>query len=189
MTAFRVEKDGVMLAARDHYGRHQNIRLAVSLRLQKCDDGKLAQIEFLLPHQRFERLCWRSSRPQKQSLRAAIAVPRFSRRWCSDTQPSRVWRVRAGVCFGHRSLLLPGQRGIKSQRRFRENPIAIFSGQHGQARLGNLQQFRERSFRCRIVRSPSDPRSSEFRYEQREEGRVRGLSAWASATVRGVSFK
>ncbi len=45
-----------MLTARHDHSRHQNIRLAVRLRLQKCDDGKLAQVEFLLPNQGFERL-------------------------------------------------------------------------------------------------------------------------------------
>ena len=49
MAAFRIEKNGVMLTARDHYGGHQHIRLAVGLRLQKCDNGNLGQIEFLLP--------------------------------------------------------------------------------------------------------------------------------------------
>src|SRR4029077_1730943 len=56
MTALRVVKDRVMLTARHDYSRQQNIRLAVHLRLQKRDDGKLAQVEFLLPHQGFERL-------------------------------------------------------------------------------------------------------------------------------------
>ena len=55
MTAFRVEKDRVMLITRDDYSRYQNVRLAVRLRLQKRDNGDLAQIEFLLPHKCFER--------------------------------------------------------------------------------------------------------------------------------------
>jgi hypothetical protein len=43
-----------MLSAREDYGRQQNIRFSVRLRLQKCDDGEFAQIEFLLTHKWFE---------------------------------------------------------------------------------------------------------------------------------------
>src|SRR4029077_16639412 len=78
---------------------------------------------------------------------------------------NRVSRVTVGCVAGINFLLLPGQHGIKSQRRPGEDPIAIFSGQHRQSRLGNLEEFREPSFRCRIVRSPRDPGGPEFRYE------------------------
>src|SRR6202030_3516403 len=60
---------------------------------------------------------------------------------------NRVWRVSGGWVPGIDFLLLPGQYRIKSQCRPGKNPIAIFTGQRGQSRLGNFQQFQQRSLR------------------------------------------
>ena len=45
-----------MLAAADNDGRQQHVRLVVGFRLQKSDDGELADIVFGVAHDRLEQL-------------------------------------------------------------------------------------------------------------------------------------
>ena len=56
MPALRIVGDGVVLAAPDHHGRQEHVRLAVGLGLQIGDDGELADIVFGLAHDRLEQL-------------------------------------------------------------------------------------------------------------------------------------
>src|SRR5579862_3506761 len=127
-----------------------------------------------------------------KALNALLAVLTFAKAKCTKgdrTSPllkasvfgyaaNRVCKVSevcaSGIDF---LLLIPDQPGIKSKRRLGEDPIAIFGSQHRQTRLAKFQQFRERSLRRWIVRSPRDTRSPEFRYKKWEEGRRSGLSA------------